>query len=511
MNLHDTLLQYSQSGMYPMHMPGHKRNKEIFEKISSEISSEFSSEFSPEFSMGNPYLIDVTEVEGLDNLHHPTGILQDFMEQMQKRYGTEKTYLLVNGSTGGILSAVSACCRRGDTILMARNCHRSVYHAVYLLGLHPIYVLPEEEEGIPLEIRSEQVREALRHAPEQKKPSCVIVTSPTYEGIVSDIADIAKAAHENNIPLIVDEAHGAHFAWSDGMPSAAMEQGADLVVESLHKTLPALTQTALLHLCSKRITPEQVERYLAIYQTSSPSYVLMAGAAQCMDWLTLHGKEAFLQYEKRLDWFREKAADWQTLSLWSHPRQEPSKLVVRTGTQEMTGVQLADRLRQQDKIEVEMAAGDYVLAMTSPCDTEEGFERLYEALTRIDKELTVDKRNAGRQEIERPSERESIARQEAPKIRKTAYEAMNGSCETVELEKSLGKISAEYAIVYPPGIPFLVPGEEISRNVIQRLQECRKKKQELLGLSKIREGKLQVCTEEGAETAGHQSGGESNG
>lgn len=474
-NLYDVLMQYSRSGIYPMHMPGHKRNRD--------------------FCMENPWQIDVTEVEGLDNLHHPAGILRDFMESMRRRYGTEKTWLLVNGSTGGLLAAISACCQRGARILMARNCHQSAYHAAYLLGLRPSYLMPSEEDGIPLEIRPEQVQEALRGIPEGEKPACIVVTSPTYEGVVSDIAGIAEAAHEKNIPLVVDEAHGAHFAWSDAMPAPAMEQGADLVVESIHKTLPALTQTALLHLCSERIAPEQVERYLSIYQTSSPSYVLMAGAARCMDWLERNGKEAFGQYAQRLARFREGAVDWRVLSLWNYPRQEPSKLVIRAGTPELTGAELAAALRTEYRIEVEMAAGDYVLAMTSVCDTADGFRRLEEALADIDGKLA----GRGGCGAAATDEKEKPA-QETPRIRRTPYEAVNGLCVKAGLEESRGRISAEYAIAYPPGIPFLVPGEEISEDAIKKIQRYRKEGCEITGLSALGEGAVKVCDDGTGQT-----------
>ena len=213
MNLYERLMWTAKENRYPMHMPGHKR--------------------AGLFTMANPYAFDVTEIDGTDNLHQPEGEILWEMEQMKQKYGTKDSYLLVNGSTCGILAAISACCHPGDTIVIARNCHRSVYHAVELLSLKPVYVYPEvdKETGICLGISSEEVK----HVIVDTKPACVVLTSPTYEGVVSNIRAIAEIVHEKNSLLVVDEAHGAHFAWSDKFPETAMEQGADLVIESLHK------------------------------------------------------------------------------------------------------------------------------------------------------------------------------------------------------------------------------------------------------------------------------------
>ena len=302
MNLYERLMWTAKENRYPMHMPGHKR--------------------AGLFTMANPYAFDVTEIDGTDNLHQPEGEILWEMEQMKQKYGTKDSYLLVNGSTCGILAAISACCHPGDTIVIARNCHRSVYHAVELLSLKPVYVYPEvdKETGICLGISSEEVKRVIADT----KPACVVLTSPTYEGVVSNIRAIAEIVHEENSLLVVDEAHGAHFAWSDKFPETAMEQGADLVIESLHKTLPALTQTAVLHRASDRIMAERVEHYLEIFETSSPSYVLMGSISQCMQWMREYADTWFEAYFTNLIWFRELAEKWKELRLWENPRKEPS-------------------------------------------------------------------------------------------------------------------------------------------------------------------------------------------
>lgn len=435
-----------------MHMPGHKRNQI--------------------FSMDNPYSFDVTEVEGTDNLHNPSGDIAMLLSQMRRMYGTKDSFLLVNGSTCGILAAISATCHRGDSVIVARNCHRSVYHGIYLLDLKPIYVTPpvDEKTGISLGCPAEVILEKMEENPEA---TAVVLTSPTYEGVCSDIKKIASVVHNRGKVLIVDEAHGAHLNWMpDG--ATAMQEGADLVIESLHKTLPALTQTAVLHRCSERVQRQVIEHYLDIYETSSPSYVLMASVAQCMDWLHREGAREFEGYVKRLERFEQQATRWKHLKLWSCERKEPSKLVIDTSGTSWNGEELARILREEDNIETEMAAAGYVIAMTSVADTDEGFERLAEALLRID----------GKAQPKKDGEALSLMSGLVyePPIRCGSYEAMNGGTRAVRISDALGYISAEYVMVYPPGIPFLVPGEEIHEEILRRIELVKKEQLNLTGL-----------------------------
>lgn len=463
MNLYDHLQSYRKQGKTPFHMPGHKRNASFF--------------------MENPYAWDVTEIDGTDNLHHPQGILRREMERLCKHYGTKDSYLLVNGSTCGIMAAIASCCRRGERILVARNCHRSVYHAIFLLELEPVYLYPREDlqTGILLDVPTAQVAETL----EQEDVSCVVLTSPTYEGIVSDIRAIAELCHERNIPLIVDEAHGAHFAWSRQFPQTAMEQGADLVIESLHKTLPSLTQTALLHRVTERISGNILMKYLAMFETSSPSYVLMASISQCISWLEEQGEPVWTTFEKRLSQLEKQAAKWQHLQLWRKQGQDSSKLVIGTWGTNLTGVQLAERLRKEYGIEVEMETPQYILAMTSVADIDESFQYLSKALAQIDVTLNnKDEKNVTERE------RASVTK---VRVRMNPYQAFYYPQKTVRMEESLGLISSEYAFIYPPGIPFLAPGEEITEEVLAEIRKAKKYGLDLLGLEDKEGNWIRVC------------------
>ena len=236
-------LQYKED--YPFHMPGHKRNLKI-DSLLDAISK-----------------IDITEITGFDDLHHPEEMIRELMDDLKQIYGTKESYLLVNSSTAGNLAAIAALCNIGDKILVARNCHKSVYHAIELLGLDPIYIYPEiDEYGICKGITKEQIENIIT---KETSIKAMVLVSPTYEGRVSDIEGISDVLHRNNIPLIVDEAHGAHFIYHEAFPESAANSGADIVIQSLHKTLPAFTQTGLLHLCTDCVTREMMQKKLSIF------------------------------------------------------------------------------------------------------------------------------------------------------------------------------------------------------------------------------------------------------
>ena len=281
---------------------------------------------------------------------------------------------------------------------MARNCHKAVYHAVYLMELKTAYLYPEQTDfGIQGSISPEQVRDMLEQYPDTE---AVLLTSPTYDGVVSDIAAIAALAHEKGVPLIVDEAHGAHFGFSQGFPQKALAFGADLCIESVHKTLPAYTQSALLHYRKNPwIDLERVKQYLGIYQTSSPSYILMAGIDRCTRILREQGTELFAAYEQRLHDFYEKCRTLQRITVLSPDgkigengendpgiwARDPSKILICAEGAGLHGQELAELLTEHYHLELEMASGHYATALTTLMDTQEGFDRLFAALQAIDR------------------------------------------------------------------------------------------------------------------------------
>ena len=387
MTLFEKLTAYRDSDYYGFHMPGHKRNAAL---TGTDL----------------PYGIDITEIDGFDDLHHARGILKAAQERAARLYGAEETCYLVNGSTVGILSAILGCTDRGDKILVARNCHKSVYHAVFMKELRAEYIYPQylEEEELNGEICVGDVRRILRENAktdeEKEHIRAVVIVSPTYDGVVSDVRAIADAAHEYGIPLIVDEAHGAHFGFDSYFPQNANACGADVVIHSLHKTLPSLTQTALLHMNGDLAERGEIRRYLHMLQSSSPSYVLMAGMDECMRLLETRKQELFGIYVKNLEQTREQLKQLNVLQLTETSHFDKSKLVISTKNTDKSGKWLYRELLERYHLQMEMAAGNYIIAMTSLADTQEGFARLVAALREIDRRLETEwkKKEGGREE-----------------------------------------------------------------------------------------------------------------
>ncbi len=439
--LYSTLECYTGSNAYPMHMPGHKRNCGML-------------------GDGLPYGIDITEIDGFDDLHQASGILRRASEKAAKLYGSEHAYMIVNGSTCGILSAVSSVVHRGDTVIAARNCHKSVYNACALSELDVRFVYPPMTPlGVCGSISPESVRAALEDCMNAK---AVIITSPTYEGVVSDIETIAQICHEKGAVLIVDSAHGAHLPFCTfGKRGEPISSGADIVITSLHKTLPSLTQTAAAFVNGELVSFERFERCLGIFETSSPSYILMSSMDACFDFLA-NSKREFASYESLLSWFSKETKKLKKLRVLCHGGDTPQdngfysfdkgKIVISTSGTNITGVELQRRLREEYMIELEMAYPTYALAMTSVCDTREGFERLASALLETDNDIT---------QVKRPAAFPSLPKPMRLRLTNSELDNLPDTVITREQASSGRFISRKYVYAYPPGIPIVAPGEII--------------------------------------------------
>lgn len=464
--LDEQLTAYSREDIYPFHMPGHKRVDQ---------------------ALMNPYSLDITEIDGFDNLHDPREILLEAKNRLAKLYGAKESFFLVNGSTCGILAAISAATGRGDTLLMARNCHKAVYHGAALGGLHTEYLYPAiTEGGIQGSISCEDVEQKLKEHPGIR---AVILTSPTYDGVLSDIQRIADCVHRYGIPLIVDEAHGAHLGFGGGFPKSAVAKGADVVIQSFHKTLPSLTQTAVLHRTSDRISSEKLQKYLGIYQTSSPSYVLMASIDRCVRLLEESGEEYFISFQRRLEHFYDEVKNLKNLKVLTEKdflkkeafQMDISKILIDTSHTPLTGTELMDRLRRDHKLELEMASRCYALAMTSIMDTEEGFDRLAKALTVLDQQMinygnhekAYDEKEPYRFIKELYGYREALL---------PVWKAEEMEREQIPIGQAEGRIAAGMISLYPPGIPVAVPGERLERDFLQQLLECHERGLQVCGL-----------------------------
>ena len=434
-NLYTRLIEYSKGRAYPFHMPGHKRHK---------------------LSMMDPYRFDLTEIDGFDNLHDAEGILKQEEERAADLYGSSETHMMINGSTGGILAAIAGVTKRGSRVLVARNCHTSVYHGIELNGLRPVYIWPEMDPslGIYRGLSRREVEEKLDQYPDI---CAVFLTSPTYEGVLSDVRGICEAVHARGIPCVIDEAHGAHLRWISF--DDAVSCGADVVIQSLHKTMPALTQTALMHVNGSLVDRERIRRMLSIYQTSSPSYVLMASVSLCLTWLEERGREEFDLYSKRIQSLRQRLMNMKHLCLYE-PQDafDWGKFVIGTVGSSMSGRELYDRLRDVYGLQMEMVSSEYVLAMTTVGDTEEGFERLAQALEAIDDEICAKKKCLITENICIPERQMEID------------EAVHMPVAMIPLSQAEGRILGDYLYLYPPGIPLLVPGEVLQTDQIKQIE-----------------------------------------
>ncbi len=474
-SLAERLCAYGRGDMYPFHMPGHKRLKGLL-----GTDDTFSL-------LQNPFQIDITEIFGFDNLHHPEGLLRSAMEWTASCYGAARTYYLVNGSSCGLLAAISACTEQRGRILVSRNCHKSVYHGIYLRELRASYVYPQDTGALGIQggILPEDVENCL-----EKEPGieAVLLVSPTYDGIVSDVGRIAEIVHRKGLPLIVDEAHGAHFRYADAFPVSALELGADIVVQSVHKTLPCLTQTALLHIGQSREglwTAEQrlqrekrIERYLSIYQSSSPSYILMASIGLGIDWMESNRNSAQMEgFLNELAALRGSLQGMKRLSLVDRELAgrfgifdvDPSKIVVSCSGTGMNGETLGTRLREQYHLELEMCGADYVTAIAAVMDSPEGLRRLEHALREIDGELENTPGWTAR-EARREQGRTGCIYSRANACAMTIAQAMERASERTRRCELAGRISGEFVYLYPPGIPIIAPGERFCPETVAAIE-----------------------------------------
>ena len=493
MQLINSLKENRDSGVYPFHMPGHKRM------------------LSGDDLLRQIYGIDITETEGFDDLHNARGIIKEAEDRAAALFGSDETYFLVNGSTCGILAAITGSVTSGDSLIIASNCHRSVYNGLMQSGAKPYMITPDQEAYFEISggVCVSSVDKALDEADGNRV--AVVITSPTYEGITSDVAAIADACHKKGAVLIVDAAHGAHFGLSDDFPHSAVASGADVVITSVHKTLPAMTQTALIHINRNCPSKERIRKMLPVYMTSSPSYVLMASIDNMTDLLEREGGRLFDEYSRRLDDLYKKAEDLKCLSVLCEKKltaegsagHDKSKIVVSDMTSSYTGKQLSDMLRDRYGICAEMATQTYVLLMTSIADTDEGFERLVKALSDIDQKIedmqvlpktrsvikklydsVVGSRIAHSLKtvpiMEQGCKEDSDATSFDNRIKEVLFEE---TIEYIPVELSEGRTAADFVSVFPPGIPLAIPGRIISGEAADKILSALENGLEVTGLA----------------------------
>lgn len=431
----------------PMHMPGHKRNLLL------------TGEDGYLSRLGG--FADITEIDGFDDLNDPHGYYLELMQRARNLWHSEEALLTVNGSTAGILACICGTVKTGGKVIAARNCHKSVYHALEIQDAETVYLLPQQdpENGVFGPVSTAEIGILLQQNPDTE---LVIVTSPTYEGCVSDIRGISRICHESGVPLLVDEAHGAHFGFGSGFPESAAEAGADLVVQSLHKTLAGFTQTAMILLSGTRTDRKKIAHSLSVFQSSSPSYILAASIDGCIRLLEEHREELFENWNRSLDVFYEKTKNLKNLQLLSEKNKElvydRSKIVVLTGRTQFSGAGLKKILKERFRIQMEMAAPLYTTAMTGIGDTQDTMEKLAQAVLQLEQESVQGREKPLFPLCELPEQMMPVRRAlELPK-------------RELMLKEACGEISGVYVMAYPPGIPLLVPGEKITGKTLEMIQ-----------------------------------------
>ena len=477
---------YNEKKLLPLHMPGHQRKRDMGTAL--------------------PYAYDYTEVEELDNLHAPEGILQEAMNRTAAYYGCSDCFYLVNGSSSGLQAGIFTLLEEGDEVVVARNCHRSVFYALSLRKAKIHFLLPEFWEDFSCfgSVSLKEVERLLREFPKSK---ALIFTSPSYEGVVSDVEGIARLCHENGLSLLVDEAHGAHFSPKRGasFPESAICLGADLVVQSPHKTLCSLTQSAWVLGKGQRYSREKLSFYLSVFQTTSPSYPLMLSLEKATTLLETEGEALFAHWKEVMIGFREKARKLSYFSfLWEKEKacfaMDCSKIFLRAlGIPELRlGRDLAKLLREDYGIESEMHSGENLLLMTGPFISEEELDRLFLALKDIERRFGEDREKElgeGRQGGDEMSEWIEGSAQSLPslpsKILSSALYQISIADNTLNISEGLkegeelnlrdgeGRICLEYLSLYPPGIPLLFPGEKLTVEKIQGIEALEKEGIEL--------------------------------
>lgn len=452
-----SLWAYKNEDTVPFHIPGHKKGK-LYKKTGMDF-----------FDKGI-LALDTTEVPGIDNLHCPEAAILEAQDLAARAFGSEHCFFLVNGTTAGIYSMILAATEPGDKIIIPRNCHRSVYGAVMLGRLTPVYLNPEvdDELGISMGIRAESIGHILKKHPDAK---AVVVTNPTYYGVCSDLKRIAAIVHQYGKVLLVDEAHGAHFGFNGRLPLSAMAAGADMAAQSIHKTLPSMTQSAMLQVKSGRVDIGKLKFFLQLTQTTSPSHVLLASLDLARAVMEREGKALL---DEIIDWSGEAreavnridglyCLEGGRIGRYGGADMDPTRLTVHFGGLALSGTDADRRLRKDFKIQVEMSDLYNIVAVATIGDERADCSRFVQALEAI---------AAGSGKARRPAERMKPGYR-MPETAYLPWEAVYRDKESVRTEDSIGRICGEMVIPYPPGVPLLMPGEVITRDIMDYLAECR--------------------------------------
>ncbi|EEH97626.1 MAG: aminotransferase class I/II-fold pyridoxal phosphate-dependent enzyme [Clostridium sp.] len=456
--LFDALKEYVDRDTLPFHVPGHKKGVGIDKEFKNFIGE-------------NPFKIDVTVFKLVDSLHHPTGPIKKAQELVADAYESHASFFSIHGTSGAIQAMILAVVNDGDKIIVPRNVHKSVTSGIILSGAVPVFMEPEIDKklGIAHGVTPETVEKTLKENPDAK---AVLIINPTYYGVATDIKKIADIVHSYDIPLIVDEAHGPHLAFSEKLPMSALKAGADICAQSTHKIIGSLTQGSLLHVKSKYVDPKRVQQILNLMQTTSPSYIIMASLDCARRQIALEGKDLLQKTIELCKYTRDEinkipgfyCFGEEVLGKPGSYSFDPTKLTISSRELGITGFELDMILADKYHIQMELSDFYNVLAVGSFGDTKEGMDRLLSALKEISNDY-YGKKEPVQDFLDIPAIPTKIL---------NPREAFYSDKISIPLNESIGKISGEFLLAYPPGIPVLCPGEEITQEVVDYVHDLKR-------------------------------------
>ncbi|MEH7452150.1 aminotransferase class I/II-fold pyridoxal phosphate-dependent enzyme [Gottfriedia acidiceleris] len=444
--LFSSLLEHAKKNPIQFHIPGHKKG--------NGMDPTFR-----EFIGDNALSIDLINIAPLDDLHHPKGKIKQAQDLAAKAFGADHTFFSVQGTSGAIMTMVMSVCGPGDKIIVPRNVHKSVLSAIIFSGATPIFVHPEidSELGISHGITTNAVKEAILNNPDAK---AVLVINPTYFGFVADLKSIVELAHSHGLAVLVDEAHGVHIHFYNELPISAMQAGADMAATSVHKLGGSMTQSSILNVREGIVNVHRVQSVLSMLTTTSTSYLLLASLDVARKRLATVGEELLTNTIRLANNARNKINSINGLYCPGYDlvgkeatfNFDPTKILISVKKLGITGHDVEVWLRERFNIEVEMSDLYNVLCILTPGDSEEDIQQLIHALEVLVTEFDISEHNTNLN-VEIPT---------IPNLAVSPRDAFYSETESVPLENSVGRIIAEFVMVYPPGIPIFLPGEEIT-------------------------------------------------
>lgn len=453
--LFTALVEHARKNPTQFHIPGHKKGR--------GVDPEFRH-----FIGDNALSIDLINIGPLDDLHAPHGIIKEAQDLAAQAFGADYTFFSVQGTSGAIMTMVLSVCKPGDKIIVPRNVHKSVLSAIIFAGAIPIFIHPVMDKtlGIAHGITTSAVRKALEQHPDA---AAVLVINPTYFGVVANLREIVELAHSYKIPVLVDEAHGVHIHFHPDLPDSAMQAGADMSATSVHKLGGSLTQSSILNVKEGLVSAARVQAVISMLTTTSTSYILLSSLDTARRQLALHGEEMITKVLKLAEMARREIN--QIPGLYCVGKEilggeatydlDTTKLTIHVSELGLTGYQVEKWLRERYQIEVELSDLYNILCIVTIGDRQEDIDLLIRALRDLSDQYSTTKEKA---EI-------PIHLPEIPSLALHPREAFYAEVERVPLRKAAGKIMAEFIMVYPPGIPIVMPGEIITQENIDYIFE----------------------------------------